>query len=197
MDEFTRIVPTSVTEDTIKDYLTDGKTMLDIKSLSLDDKVAIIKIALNCEDVTDPLMIMNLINLVKVYNTLADDYFESPDVYVNSVEELLDLKLALSANLKEFARNIVIYFLSILKSYHKTSYNSTDSHKPLPPLYNMFFWSVDFLTLSGILAKAPEVSTKELTFIDGAPNILMALITKSANSLVLMEQFFKDKEVGE
>lgn len=197
MDEFTRIVPTSVTEDVIKDYLTDGKTMLDIKSLSLDDKVAIIKIALNCEDVTDPLMIMNLINLVKVYNTLADDYFESPDVYVNSVEELLDLKLALSANLKEFARNIVIYFLSILKSYHKTSYNSTDSHKLLPSLYNMFFWSVDFLTLSGILAKAPEVSTKELTFIDGAPNILMALITKSANSLVLMEQFFKDKEVGE
>ena len=91
MDEFTRIVPTSVTEDTIKDYLTDGKTMLDIKSLSLDDKVAIIKIALNCEDVTDPLMIMNLINLVKVYNTLADDYFESPDVYVNSVEDFLDL----------------------------------------------------------------------------------------------------------
>ena len=197
MDEFTRIVPTSVTEDVIKDYLTDGKTMLDIKSLSLNDKVAIIKIALNCDDVTDPLMIMNLINLVKVYNTLADDYFESPDVYVNSVEELLDLKLALSANLKEFARNIVIYFLSILKSYHKTSYNSTDSHKPLPSLYNMFFWSVDFLTLSGILAKAPEVSTKDLTFIDGAPNILMALITKSANSLVLMEQFFKDKEVGE
>ena len=197
MDEFTRIVPTSVTEDIIKDYLTDGKTMLDIKSLSLDDKVAIIKIALNCENVTDPLMIMNLINLVKVYNTLADDYFESPDVYVNSVEELLDLKLALSANLKEFARNIVIYFLSILKSYHKTSYNSTDSHKSLPSLYNMFFWSVDFLTLSGILAKAPEVSTKDLTFIDGAPNILMALITKSANSLVLMEQFFKDKEVGE
>ena len=197
MDEFTRIVPTSITEDIIKDYLTDGKTMLDIKSLSLDDKVAIIKIALNCDDVTDPLMIMNLINLVKVYNTLADDYFESPDVYVNSVEELLDLKLALSANLKEFARNIVIYFLSILKSYHKTSYNSTDSHKPLLSLYNMFFWSVDFLTLSGILAKAPEVSTKDLTFIDGAPNILMALITKSANSLVLMEQFFKDKEVGE
>ena len=197
METSTRIVPTNVTEDIIRNYLTDGKTMLDIKSLSLDDKVAIIKIALNCEDVTDPLMIMNLINLVKVYNTLADDYFESPDVYVNSVEELLDLKLALSANLKEFARNIVIYFLSILKSYHKTSYHSTDSHKPLPSLYNMFFWSVDFLTLSGILAKAPEVSTKELTFIDGAPNILMALITKSANSLVLMEQFFKDKEVGE
>ena len=31
MDEFTRIVPTSITEDIIKDYLTDGKTMLDIK----------------------------------------------------------------------------------------------------------------------------------------------------------------------
>ena len=110
MEASTRIVPTNVTEDIIRNYLTDGKTMLDIKSLSLDDKVAIIKIALNCDDVTDPLMIMNIINLVKVYNTLADDYFESPDVYVNSVEELLDLKLAISKELKEFTRRISLNF---------------------------------------------------------------------------------------
>ena len=194
METSTRIVPTNVTEDIIKDYLTDGKTMLDIKSLSLNDKVAIIKIALNCDDVTDPLMIMNLINLVKVYNTLADEYFESPDVYVNSVEELLDLKLAISKELKEFTRRISLYFLSLFKSYSKTAFTATDEHIELPELYDTIFRAVDFVTLAGIFAKTPEISTKELVYVDNSYSILSMLLMKNNNTLRIMNQLFESQK---
>ena len=194
METSTRIVPTNVTEDIIRNYLTDGKTMLDIKSLSLDDKVAIIKIALNCDNVTDPLMIMNLINLVKVYNTLADEYFESPDVYVNSVEELLDLKLAISKELKEFTRRISLYFLSLFKSYSKTAFTATDEHIELPKLYDTIFRAVDFLTLAGIFAKTPEISTKELVYVDNSYSILSTLLMKNNNTLRIMNQLFESQK---
>lgn len=189
-----RIVPKNL-EQVKELYENDVICMIDLKPLPVEDKAEIIKYAMSKEDLDDPLMIMNLYNFVKVYNTLEDSYFEAPDIYVNSVEELLDLKLAISKELKEFTRQISIYFMSLFKSYNKMVYTSADEHKPLPPLYNTIFTVSDFLTLSGIFAKTPEISTKDLVYIDNAQTVLAMLITKGANTLNGLCELFADKEV--
>ena len=189
MEDYNRLIPKNLEE--VKELYKEGNVMLDIKSLQdVNEKAAIIKYALTKEDLTDPLMIMNLINLVKIYNTLEDAYFESKDVYVNSVEELLDLKLALSADLKEFARKITFYFLSLFKSYVKTSYTDTDKYIELPKLYESIFCNVDFLTLSGIASKAPEISTKDLVYVEGAYKYFSLLIIKGMDAINMMKDIF-------
>ena len=192
MENFERVVPTDV-ENAIE-LLSKENVMVDIKSFSVEDKASVIREALKNDDLIDPLMIMNLVNLVKVYNTLEDCYFESPDIYVNSVEELLDLKLAISADLKQFAKRISIYFMSLFKSFSKTAFTATDEHAPLPKLYEIIFNGTDLLTLSGIFAKTPEISTNELVYIDNSYGILSMLIVKNANSIAMMNQLFECEE---
>lgn len=188
-----RIVPKSIEE--IKElYAKEDIVMIDLKSLPVSFKAEAIKYAIKLDDLKDPLMTMNLINLVKVYNTLEDKYFESEDIYVNSVEELLDLKLELSAELKEFTKRISIYFMSMFKSYNKMVFNSTDEHIELPSLYRSVFCATDFLTLSGIFAKAPEFSSKDLVYIDNAYRYISLLISKGMESLQLMNETFQKYE---
>ena len=91
--------------------------MVNLKHASVEKKAEIIKGALQYDNLADPLMLLNILNLVKVYNTLDDTYFQSEDIFVNSVEELLDLKLAIVPELKEFSKKIAIYFFGLVKSY--------------------------------------------------------------------------------
>ena len=91
--------------------------MVNLKHASVEKKAEIIKGALQYDNLADPLMLLNILNLVKVYNTLDDTYFQSEDIFVNSVEELLDLKLAIVPELKEFSK-----FLSWLSGKEPDQY---------------------------------------------------------------------------
>lgn len=194
--ELKRVTPASL--DEVKELYASGEeVMVDLKAVPVELKAEIIKYALTLDELTDPLMTMNLINLVKVYNTLEDNYFASDDIFVNSVEELLDLKLAIGPELKEFARRISIYFLSLFKSYNKMVYNTTDTHVVIPALYRSVLCGTDLLTLSGIFAKAPKISTDELVFVDNAYKFTSLLVMKNAEALQLMNealQAYEDKE---
>jgi hypothetical protein len=189
MEGFKRVIPNSL-EDAIQ-LLQEDKVLVDIKTVPFELKRDIIKFALGYQELKDPLMIMNLINLVKVYNTLEEEYFQNADIYVNSVEELLDLKLALNAELKAFTKQISIYFLSLFKSYSKTAFTATDEHIKLNYLYHAVFCSTDFLTLAGIFAKTPEFSTKDLIYIDDAYKYVSLLIAKGADTILLINDMFE------
>ena len=194
MEELERIIPTSV--DNAIEILKEGKYSLDIKNISLADKIEIIKFALNYENLdSDPLMLLNILNLVKSYNTLSEDYFQSPDIYVNSVEELLDLKLALSTEMKTFSKKIVMYFFGILKSFNKMSFTAADEHEELPNLFKNLFLLLDINTISALLAKCPNFCTDEIKYVDNAYVYMSSIILKSAGASALLEDFYKSMEV--
>ena len=119
---------------------------------------------------------------------------KADSVALLTVEELLDLKLAISKELKEFTRRISLYFLSLFKSYSKTAFTATDEHIELPKLYDTIFRAVDFLTLAGIFAKTPEISTKELVYVDNSYSILSMLLMKNNNTLRIMNQLFESQK---
>lgn len=166
--------------------------MFDLKKASTEQKIEALKYGFNNINLDDPLMQLNIYNLVKSYNNLNDEFFNSPDVYFKDVEELLDVKLALGANIKSFIKQLSIYFLSLLKSYTKFVYTPSDEHIELPTLYRNMILSSDMSTLSGIFAKAPEFSTSELMYIDNAYIYMTTLLSKSKVGIDLMEDFFND-----
>ncbi len=166
-----------------------GKIKLNLKSLTTELKIEAFRYSLTRDDICDPYMILNMFNLIKIYNTLDDSYFSSVAVYVNSIEELLDIKLELQSELKRFAKQISVYFLSLLKSYNKTSYTPLDQHQELPLLYGYIFQFSDFLTISGIFSITESFSTDECKYIDDAFVYIKLLIEKSIIGDSLLMKF--------
>lgn len=176
---------------------TEGKKatiMVNLKHVSVEKKAEIIKGALQYDNLDDPLMLLNILNLVKVYNTLDDTYFQSEDIFVNSVEELLDLKLAIVPELKEFSKKIAIYFFGLVKSYSKIAFTPADEHIELPNIFKQLFQLLDIATISSILAKSAPFATTDITYIDNAYVYLSSIISRSNVALDFIEEFYQGQE---
>lgn len=164
--------------------------MVDLKKCSVARKAEIIKFALKYNKLEDPLMLLNIMNLVKVYNTLDESYFKAEDIFVNSIEELLDLKLAITKELKEFSNKIVVYFLGILKSYNKMAFTPADEHEELPVVFQNIFNAIDISTIASLFAKCGKFSSDDVVYIDHAYTYMTSILFKSTNAINLIEEFY-------
>lgn len=175
----------------IYDYENDSNNLvyLKLKSLSSELKTKAIKYSLTREDLRNPYMILNIINLIKIYNTLDDSFFNDDRIYMSSIEDLLDIKLDLSEELEDFQKKISIYFISLFKSYNKISYEPLDKHISLPNIYKNIILSLDILTLSGIFSISKPFSTEECTYIENAHIYLNELLLKGYLSAQLLNNF--------
>lgn len=174
----------------------DQTFQLNLKNTTTQNKISAFKYALTRDDIIDARMILNLFNLVKIYNTLDDSYFKCDDIFINDIEELLDVKLELQSELKTFAKTISIYFLSLFKSYNKVTYTPLDEHMELPRMYSIMFMSSDLLTLSGIFSISDNFSISDCKYIDGAFVYLKDLINKSAIGDSLIMKFMEGFKNG-
>lgn len=170
---------------------------LNLKGLSVDLISDAIRYSLKREDLKNPLMILNIINLIKIYNTLDDSFFENENIYVSSIEDLLDLKLELKADLKAFIKQLSIYFVSMFKSYNKLTYSPLDKHIKLSNLYEKMFLTLDLLTLSGILSVSESFSLDDCVYIENAHIYLQETIMKNAYGINIMKSFIEGFENGD
>ena len=92
--------------------------LLQLKGLNKNLLIDAFKYSLSRE----PIMILNIINLIKIYNNLNDNFFQDENIYISSKADLLDIKKNLKPELKEFVKKVSIYFLSVIKSYNKVTY---------------------------------------------------------------------------
>lgn len=171
--------------------------MFDLKNASTTQKIDALRYGMQTPTIQDPLMQLNIYNLVKSYNNMNEEFFNSTDIYFKDVEEILDVKLALGKEIKAFIRQLSIYFMSLFKSYNKFMFTSADEHIELPELYKNMILSSDMLTLSGIFAKTPEFSTNELIYIDNAYMYLTVLINRCNNGLDMMEAFLDSLDLNQ
>lgn len=167
--------------------------LLYLNDLDIEKLAEVFKLAMHTETLTDSLLILNLLNLIKIYNSLDEEFFADPEIYVNSLEDFIDLKVELDSELKAFARQISIYFFSLFKSYNKFVYSALDTHITLPNLYKVLFESCDFLTLSGIFSTSEPFSTEECVYLDNAFEILINLQIKGQLTVSLMGKFLENK----
>lgn len=183
--EFLYVIETKFTEEHANNIL------LDLRQLDIEILAEAIRFSINRDDLVDSLMILNIINLVKISNTLDDSFFENEDVYFKSIEDLIDIKFDLMTDLNEFVKKLSIYFISLFKSYNKISFTTTEQHYELPLLYRTIFSSVDLLTLSGIFTICDPFSTEECIYIDNSLEYLIPLLSKSVASINLMNSFLE------
>ncbi len=174
----------------------NGIVYLRLRGLSTELLTDAFKYSLSREDLKDPLMILNIINLIKIYNTLDDSFFENENIYVTSLEDLLDLKLEINSELKKFIRQVSIYFVSLFKSYNKTSYSPLDNHIKLPSIYEKIFLSSDLLTLSGILSVSPEFSSNDCIYIDEALLYISTIMGKNMMAMGMLNSFLEGLSNG-
>lgn len=173
-----------------------GTIYLNLKGLSVDLITEAIRYSLKREDLKNPLMILNIINLIKIYNTLDDSFFENENVYVSSIEDLLDLKLALKNDLKPIIKQLSIYFISLFKSYNKLTYSPLDTHIKLPSLYENIILACDMLTLCGILSVSESFNLDDCKYVENAHIYLQDMIMKNAFGINLMKSFIEGFENG-
>ena len=92
---------------------------LNFKNQSVSNLIDIFSFAMDREKMVNTRMILNLQVFINGYSTFDDSLFESPEIFISKIENVLDIKLSLIDKLKPFNPQIAYSFLACLKSMHK------------------------------------------------------------------------------
>lgn len=163
------------------------------KNLNTETLEAWFKSALRDEDLCDPVMCLNIFDLIKNYNTLSEKFFENENVYINSIEQLLDIKLDLKEELSIVLTKLSIYFISLIKYVNKVNVSFGENTKKIENLYEIFLSFGDFFSLSSIVAQAKDFNMSDCIYISDSMKYLMSILEKTANGINMMEVFLKGK----
>lgn len=131
----------------------DKNIKIHLKKLETSKLIEIFKYMFkNILEIRNISMLLNIINIAKTYNTFDDSFFENEDVFIDSIEQFLDVKLDLEDQITAFNQNLVEVFLSICRSSNKMEYSLLDDYEDLPLCYNIIFNSIDIMTICGIIS---------------------------------------------
>ena len=159
------------------------ETDISIKALSKEEKIAIIKHILTLDDVLDSYVILNIYNFIKGFNTFDSSYFYSPIVYVNDMEEYLDIKYELKEELSEFTKKVCVYYLSVLRSIDKID-NNDPKMVIIPLIIQRILMIADFYTLSVMLNKVKSINIDETYIVNNA----LAFVNTWAGNQVMSKE---------
>ena len=82
--------------------LTGQTFKLNFKNQPTENLVAILEHTINRETLVNTRLMLNLQIFVNGYSTFDDSLFESPEIFLSKIEQVLDVKLALLDSLKSF-----------------------------------------------------------------------------------------------
>lgn len=134
---------------------------LDIKNLP-DDKVkTAIRHILTLREVKNPILVLNILNMVKNYNDYDESFFANPYIYVSDFIKYLDLRMDLEAEIAAFQKDMAKYFFSLFGSLEKVEYTILDDYIDMPELFSILFLTTDFVTIGGIVSKVNDLNTSE------------------------------------
>ena len=105
------------TENLTNKYFSEvnAEDILDIKTLSTEDKVKCFSFFLNSDVITNYSVISNLFMLINGITDIEDDILDDERLFFNSLEEYVDIKLELKPEIEEFKKKLLIYYLGIVE----------------------------------------------------------------------------------
>jgi len=158
---------------------------LNLKELSFDARLEIIRSAIKNLDLIDSTLILNIFNLIKGFNTVDPSFFASPDIVVNSMLEFVDMKVKLKAELTELSKEITRYFYSILRTVGLTDFPANNLPEVIPFIYQRIFLVSDFISLSNIIRKFESIDN--LVYVENAEYFLQSLSTRYMFATMLIQ----------
>jgi len=93
----------------------DADNDLDIKSLSIDEKIKCFSFFLTSDVITNYSVISNLFILINGITDIDSDISEDSRLFFNDLEEYVDIKLELKKEIEEFKKRLLIYYLGIIE----------------------------------------------------------------------------------
>lgn len=97
-------------------------------------------------------IVLNILNLIKTFNTFDDSFFKCEDVFIKNLEQFLDIKMELADDINELIITIFSAFNSLICSASKIEYTMLDDYEELPQFFKVFFSGIDLITLYGIFS---------------------------------------------
>ncbi len=127
------------------------------KGLSTDTIIQIYSYLLeNLEQIHNSCLVMNIMSILKSYNTFDNSYFSDDRIFISSISQMLDVKLALKDKIDIASGKIADYFISLFRSANKFEYTMLDSYIDLPPFYNMLFMTYDLQSICTIMSNVKQ-----------------------------------------
>lgn len=156
-----------------------------IKELSFNIKKQLFKTLLKNYEITNPIIVLNLIMFIRSYNDFADEFFALENIYVNDITEFLDIKLELKDEFDCFITELAKWYYSIFKCIHKVEFNFLENTQKMPKIFEKIITSSDFVTISGIISKSCQFSFSDLYLVENAMIYIMSLSQKMNFTSVL------------
>lgn len=164
------------------------KLFLHLKNFSTENKIYILKDAMSDKELQDPVLLLNIFNLIKNYNSYDDSYFSYEYTMFKDLEEILQIKLELKTDIKEYKTELAFWFLSCLNSLQKIEYTYADTVYSIPKAYKAILDQSDLILISNFINKANNIETKDLVLVDMA----YAYITNICRKLAVTDTLLND-----
>lgn len=145
------------------------------------------------QTISNDSLILNIMSIIKSYNTFSEEYFNDPRIFFSSIEQFLDVKISLQNEIQDLMNLISTYFISLFRSLSKIEYTALDSYVDIPEFFKVVFLSNDLVTLSGILAAVPADYKYKLKFLKNAHLFINHLIGDYSNASIFMKDFLEKR----
>lgn len=163
------------------------KVYFNLKGTSTENLVEIYRSFFKRESLTNDCMLINIKILIDGYNTLDDSLFQMEEIFVSDLEQILDVKLALSKDIKELQKQLVTWFLASLKSMCKLELTYLDNCVEMPTMYKKMILASSLLGISQIFNKVDSIDTAKLPLVLDAYPIIETVASASSISKKLLE----------
>lgn len=155
---------------------------MELKNKSLEEKIEALKSYLNNENDEDPILSLNLYNLIKFGNNWDESFFQHPDIIFNSILEFIQIKNKLKIELNDFCNKLLnIYFNCI---YNCSKVVTDEEIRPIPTIYRNVLLQGDFLFMSELANNYKFTAFEEVVYEDP-----FSVLVPMANKLGLLYNF--------
>lgn len=141
--------------------------VVDAKEMPYEDKIRFMKYCMNYDGLQNAALLTNISFLVYGKN-ISDEVFADARIVFKNLEEYVDAKYDLKAEIEAYGRNLLKFYLAALKSY---SVILPDGKIPVPASYRAILYTSDTSDISKIMNKY-SFDTKDIPLVFDAEELI-------------------------
>lgn len=175
----------------IAEGIMESNVGVNIKNLSIQQRILALSEALDRLDLIDPLFLLNIHALIRKNNTFADSFFQCEEIFINNIVEMLDFQIDLSDKLKSLSKKLCTIYMSLFKSCGIVEVPSDTVVYKIDNLYHGLLLLSDFVSMSGMLQSQEEIQFNDLMLVDNSGFYL----AKMSASFVISDRLLNNGEL--